>query len=163
MHMKTLTAVAVATIAAAALADILVQGARGYGGAKAQDGRYAAFEFGAAKKTASDGTTTTDGAFYLRQLATPDRPEITLKARVKRLGVEDNTALFSGPGVMLVGSREVKGQVVCGVADNKDADETSTTRDTIRARFVVDGTVRYSFAGPVLRGDIAVGERVIEE
>lgn len=162
--MKKLIALAATLVAALAIADILVEGAHGRGIARSEEGKAGQFALAVAKATPDEGDPKVEGSFAFTQVRMATSPEIKIgSVRIGRVAVEDNTCGFAGPAVMTVGDRTVRGRVEVFVADNKDADETSTTLDRIRVKFSVDGTVRYGFRGGVVRGDIVVGSRIIEE
>jgi hypothetical protein len=159
-------------MASVALAQVVfVQGAKGEGAARSEDGVFGHFAFDVKKAIRSNHTFEVGGSlrFVSETPATtphPSRRVVIEMPRAHVFGKSENVAEFGGPGVlhMRVGERTIerRGRVSVWVQDNRRPIEPNLRPpDVFRIRFFVETNTApfYGFAGKVHRGDIVVYSR----
>lgn len=145
-----------------------VQGARGEGAARSEDGRIGQFRFEVAKSVRPNGEPIIQGAMRF-QSEVPGNAEhlgrlILIEGRAARFAKAERVAEFGGPGVLVVKTRSetvrLEGRWSSRVVDNRGPLEARGTPDGFAIHFDVANSDRtYDFRGPVLRGDIVVYPR----
>ena len=158
-----------ATIALAQVAG--VQGAKGEGAARSEDGRIGRFNFDVKKVFLSNGTSEVGGRLLFESEAlntgTHDGRHFVIEMeRAHVFAKHENTAEFGGPATIVVRTRletiRRHGRLAVGVADNRGPLDPNLRRhDVIRLHFFTENSTGpfYAFAGHVVRGDIQVYER----
>jgi hypothetical protein len=162
-------AISLALVSLALAQVVMLQGAKGEGAARAEDGRIGLFRFDVKKYFLASGRTEVDGPlrFESGPTATSHDPRhvVIEMAHARHFGKHENVAEFGGPGVMAIrtadGVHHREGRVVVRVQDNRrPTDPNFEHPDTFAIKFYVTNTdIVFGFAGRVLRGDLMVYHR----
>jgi len=157
-----------ATVALAQVAG--VQGARGDGTARSEDGRIGRFTFDVKKVFLANGTTEVGGPLRFESEApstgSDGRHVLIEMERAHVFAKNENVAEFGGPARIVIRTRletiRREGRIAVRVADNRRPIDPNLRRpDVLRIHFLVENSSGpfYAFDGHVGRGDIQVYER----
>ncbi|NUL82774.1 MAG: hypothetical protein HUU60_08650 [Armatimonadetes bacterium] len=138
--------------------------AHGRGTAMSENNRRGEFDFTAMKQVCGDVTRIGGNLSFVEMASNVTGRHVEIRLpNVREFHSDGNVAEFSGPGVMILrtrdGLRRFEGIVHARVQDNRRPGGAGKP-DTITLRFVGNSAnAAYSFAGSVGRGDIVVGQR----
>jgi hypothetical protein len=168
MKRKLIWLTAIGAVVAVAYAQSLtVRGALGFGLAGAPDAERPNAQFNFSVKQAEyNGQTRLGGGFAI-EVREANRLVSIQMANAQRLAVdiENKRAIFSGPAVAVVRTRQgverARGVVVVRVDDNRTPRDRQGDPDTIRVAFYTDenSDPAFTYEGVVRLGDILVYER----
>ncbi len=142
-----------------------VQGARGEGAARSEDGRVGKFRFEVKKSQRPGGEPVVGGNMrFESEPPTREGRHVLIEGRALRYAGRENVAEFGGPGIIVIRSGEHhvrhEGHWMSRVVDNRRPEAVRLRPDQFRIRFeVANSDVFYEFEGAVLRGDLAVHNR----
>lgn len=168
MKRKLIWLTAIGAVMALAYAQsVTIRGAIGFGLAGAPDAERPNAQFNFSVKQAEyNGQTRLGGGFAI-EVREANRLVSIQMANAQRLAVdiENKRAIFSGPAVAVVRTRQgverARGVVAVRVGDNRTPRDTQGDPDTIAVAFFTNPDSEepaYTYRGVVRRGDIVVFE-----